>query len=147
MAKRLRCGPVIYARYGGDGVVARLRRELILGRPGERRDPSPLAPEFTKGVHSTAETKVRTVWVPAFRRDDEGVAPSPYFANRYAPPFSTLRWNAGRACIRDNQALKFRYGASLSNTFAISPTKLIWISAPVSELPTRNSRPFSAPST
>ena len=27
----------------------------------------------------------------------------PYFANLYAPPFSTERWNAGRACIRDSQ--------------------------------------------
>ena len=62
-----------------------------------------------------------------------------YFANRYAPPFSTERWNAGRACMRDSHALRFGYGASLSNTFAISPTKLIWISAPVSELPTKNS--------
>jgi hypothetical protein len=32
---------------------------------------------------------------------------NPYFANRYAPPFSTLRWKAGRACIRDSHALKF----------------------------------------
>jgi hypothetical protein len=29
-----------------------------------------------------------------------------HFANRYAPPFSIERWNAGRACIRDNQAAK-----------------------------------------
>jgi hypothetical protein len=29
-----------------------------------------------------------------------------YLANRYAPPFSIERWNAGRACIRDNQALR-----------------------------------------
>jgi hypothetical protein len=32
---------------------------------------------------------------------------APYFANLYAPPFSTERWNAGRACIRDSQALRF----------------------------------------
>jgi hypothetical protein len=29
-----------------------------------------------------------------------------YYANRYAPPFSTERWNAGRACMRDSQALR-----------------------------------------
>src|SRR6266849_2394956 len=69
-----------------------------------------------------------------------------YFANLYAPPFSIERWNAGRACIRDSHALRFGYGSSLLNAFAISPTKLIWMSAPVSELPTKNSRPLSAPS-
>src|SRR6266849_152930 len=40
MAKRLRCGPVIYARYGGDGVVASPRvpgamwRAALLRRTG-----------------------------------------------------------------------------------------------------------------
>ena len=29
-----------------------------------------------------------------------------YLTNRYAPPFSIERWNAGRACIRDNHALR-----------------------------------------
>src|SRR6478735_9676169 len=70
-----------------------------------------------------------------------------YLANRYAPPFSTERWKAGRACIRVSQAFRFGYGPSLSNTFAISPTQLIWISAPVNDGPTKNSRSFSAPST
>src|SRR5690349_3343813 len=69
------------------------------------------------------------------------------YANRYAPPFSTERWNAGRACIRDSQADRFGYAPSFPNTLAISPTKLIWMSAPVSEAPTKNSRPWSAPST
>src|SRR6202047_2211216 len=70
-----------------------------------------------------------------------------YFAKRYAPPFSLERWNAGRACIRVSQAPRFEYGPSLLNTLAISPTKLIWISAPVSALPMKNSLPLSAPST
>jgi hypothetical protein len=30
-----------------------------------------------------------------------------YLANRYAPPFSTERWKAGRACIRVSQAFRF----------------------------------------
>jgi hypothetical protein len=41
---------------------------------------------------------------------DHGAAP--YFANLYAPPFSTLRWNAGRACIRDSHPLRLGYGPS-----------------------------------
>src|SRR5690349_2834442 len=85
--------------------------------------------------------------------DDENVlrcardTHSPPHANLYAPPFSMLRWNAGRACMRPSQAARFGYGSSLPNTFAISPTKLIWMSAPVSDVPTKNSRPFSAAST
>ena len=32
----------------------------------ERRDPSPLASKVRKGLCSSAETRVRGVWVPAF---------------------------------------------------------------------------------
>jgi oligopeptide/dipeptide ABC transporter ATP-binding protein len=39
---------------------------LSAGRPCERRDPSPLASKVKKGLYSSAETRVRAVWVPAF---------------------------------------------------------------------------------
>src|SRR5712671_7801086 len=39
---------------------------LSAGRPCERRDPSPLASKVKKGLCSSAETRVRAVWVPAF---------------------------------------------------------------------------------
>src|SRR5713226_9170481 len=83
---------------------------------------------------------------PGLRRDYAAQV-IPYFANLYAPPFSIERWKAGRACMRDSHALKFGYGPSLSNTLAMSTTKLIWISAPVSVSPTKNCLPFSARST
>src|SRR5712664_1339170 len=108
----------------GDGVVA----SLPSGR--RRRPPLPLAGRG-RGWGSPGTVLVATPPLPdpppqGGREQESALAsPSPYFANRYAPPFSTLRWNGGRACMRDSHALKFGYGASLSNTFAISPTKLI----------------------
>lgn len=83
---------------------------------------------------------VRGIHVPAFRAEgvDGGGKPghdgknvlrraldTPPQANRYAPPFSIDRWNAGRACIRPSQPARFGYGSNFPNTFAISPTKLI----------------------
>jgi hypothetical protein len=47
-----------------DAAVA--SHDLSAGRPCERRDPSPLAPKAKKGLGSSAETRVRAVWVPAF---------------------------------------------------------------------------------
>src|SRR6266852_6573212 len=47
-----------------DTVVA--SHDLSAGRPCERRDPSPLASNWKKDLCLRAETRVRTVWVPAF---------------------------------------------------------------------------------
>src|ERR1700737_1694612 len=123
-------GAALFKVAPRGGVAARAQPWLRRGGSGRvagkgRLVTTPLCDQFRKGGR---EKKV-------------------YFANRYAPPFSIERWNAGRACIRDSHALKFGYGPSLSNTFAISPTKLIWISSPVSDFPTKNSLPVSAPST
>src|SRR6266851_1817084 len=136
MAKRLRCGPVIYARYGGDGVVASHGGAEAATRSsyaGLTRVSIYLRKKPSRGWVAGSSPAT----TPAFR----------YFANLYAPPFSIERWKAGRACMRESHALRFGYGPSLSNTFAISPTKLIWISAPVSVSPTKNCLPFSARST
>src|SRR5712664_913954 len=124
MAKRLRCGPVIYARYGGGWGG----RQPAVGSEASS-SPPPCGEGSGVGVsrHSACGHPPLPDPPPQGGREQESAlaSPSPYFANRYAPPFSTLRWNAGRACMRDSHALRFGWGASLSNTFAISPTKLI----------------------
>src|SRR4051812_16645130 len=109
-------------------------------------EPGPMSAGGARGEQAEFVEK----WVPALRSGIENAAARPghhyHLANRYAPPFSTERWNAGRACMRPSHAFRFGYGPILSNTFAISPTKLIWISAPVRDRPTKNSRPCRAPS-
>ena len=55
-----------------------------------------------------AKHRTRNLEIPGLRlAAHPGMTPGPYYANRYAPPFSMLRWNAGRACMRDSQALRF----------------------------------------
>src|SRR5665213_386234 len=144
-AKRLRVVADIYARYGGNR--GRLRVGFLVA-PALSRGPIPVV---IPGRCKVSDPEARDSRCAIAHLRFALRAPRNdllfHYTNRYAPPFSTERWNAGRACMRDSQALKFGYGPSLSNTFAISPTKLIWISAPVSDFPTKNSLPFSAPST
>ena len=132
-------GPDIYARYGGEEGAA------SLVAPALSRGPYPGRSLRDEGVGQGAPSRGRGVWVPA--RASLGPERRRVTQTGTPRPSRSLRWNAGRACIRPSQAARFGYGSSLPNTFAISPTKLIWMSAPVSDGPTKNSRPFSAPST
>src|SRR4051812_31674848 len=122
-----------YARYGGDGGFA------MPAAGDDSRSPRPQSrgPIRRGGRGETGLCRHALRDGTAYRPRLRAVATDSYFANLYAPPFSTERSNAGRACIRVSQAAKSGYGPSLSNTFAISPTKLIWMSAPVSDVPTK----------
>src|ERR1700722_10438898 len=71
-------------------------------------DPGPMDVGEKLGPGSAAHHFVRSCCPPP------GTRGTYFFANRYAPPFSIDRWNAGRACIRDSQAVRLGYGPSLS---------------------------------
>jgi hypothetical protein len=105
----------------------------MVGEPGFARSgtllkPSPVMPGPVPGIHVFLGPKT---WMagtsPAMTAKNIShiICVPRHFANRYAPPFSILRWNAGRACMRDSHALRFGYGPSLLNAFAMSPAKLI----------------------
>src|SRR6476661_32316 len=84
------------------------------------KEPPPRAARGSirdSGMRQGADPESRDSGFDAWHRP--GMTPMRHFANRYAPPFSTLRWNAGRACIRDSHAPRSGYGPSLSNTFAM----------------------------